>query len=212
VNSRAPSLTIALLIVLFACSAFVIGRETSPKSSNQPRPLITRTSVDFVTPWTASGTLSAQEKVTSRVSGSCWTGSLNVNESDAWRCASGNAIYDPCFSSFSYEATDVACLISPWTGVVLLRLTKPLPTSQRHPVSDKSEPSPDWALELSDGDHCVLVSGTIDTLGGVLLPYYCSSGALAGTLNMQSEPWTVEYYRSGSDVLYDVNVKVAWGG
>lgn len=210
-NSTAFRWLIALLVVLIVGASFVIGRETSTKSANQATPLL-RTSVKFATPWTQSATLSTQEKVTSRVSGSCWTGSLAVVSSDAWRCAAGNAIYDPCFSSFSFKPTDVACMNSPWTGIVLMHLTKPLPTSQGHPNTNENAPTADWALELSNGAHCVLITGTIGVLGGVWLPYYCSSGASAGTLNTQSEPWTVEYNRQGSDILYEVDVTVAWGG
>src|SRR5215831_8642310 len=33
-----------------------------------------------------------------RRSGDCWTESIAVDRPEAWRCAAGNAIYDPCFT------------------------------------------------------------------------------------------------------------------
>jgi hypothetical protein len=32
-------------------------------------------------------------------SGYCYTGSLTIARSDAWRCFVGNYLYDPCFSA-----------------------------------------------------------------------------------------------------------------
>lgn len=211
-NFRKSSTVFALLVLLLVCTGFVIGRETSSRPMVHVAASPLRTDVQFVTPWTPIAALSPQEKVSSSVSGSCWTGSIAVDDSHAWRCASGNAVYDPCFAAYSYRPAEVVCLDSPWSRVVLLHLTKQLPTSRGNAMTNKSEPSANWALELSNGDHCVIGTGTASLLGGVRLPYNCSSGALAGIVNTTFEPWTVEYYRQGSGHLFEEDVRVAWGG
>jgi hypothetical protein len=208
---------VVMLVAVLAILAFVVGRQTSSTSTQSALHLPAQTDVKFATPWTSKGTLSSEEKIKSHVTGSCWTGSQAVHDSDAWRCTAGNFIYDPCFApqelpqGFS-PVTDVACLYAPWQEVVMMHQTKPLPFASPSPADGGNGPSPDWALQLSTGDRCLGSTGMNAELAGVWLTYSCTSGALAGALNTHTEPWTVEYYRRGSDVLYEVGVSIAWGG
>jgi Ni,Fe-hydrogenase III small subunit len=205
-------LVAAAVVVLLVTVGFAIGHETAPTPTIHVG-TVTPTRVESVAPWTPSGALSPQETVEGHETGSCWTGSIAVIDSDAWRCMSGNFIYDPCFApAFSLRPAEVACVSSPWSDVVVLRMTKPLPASQSNPFTSASESKADWALQLANRDRCVIGTGTNSSVGGVIVNYYCTSGALAGALNTGTEPWTVEYYAPHSDVLHEVRVKVAWGG
>lgn len=92
--------------------------------------------------------------------GSCWTGSLAAPREGAFRCASGNIIYDPCFLT---EHGTVACPQgdpSENRGV-LLNLTDPLPQvpdAWTNPP-DPSNPSP-WFVRLASGGDCGVLTGT----------------------------------------------------
>jgi hypothetical protein len=59
-------------------------------------------------------------------SGECWTESIAVSRSGAWRCMVGNEIYDPCFSSAGLIDA-VICDANPAKGSAgfILKLTKP---------------------------------------------------------------------------------------
>src|SRR5438045_3515319 len=86
---------------------------------------VTNTKVVVYSPFTINGTLAKGVKVIRTVSGSCWEGSIVSERSDAWRCMSGNEIFDPCYSG---NTKWVACLRSALGDrVVRFVLTKPLP-------------------------------------------------------------------------------------
>ncbi len=106
-----------------------------------------------------------------RRSGECWTESAAVDRPEAWRCAAGNEIYDPCFAVAGLENA-VVCGADPArrkTGFVLA-LIKPLPT--RTP-SQVVTPLP-WLLKLADGSICELTTGTSAQIDGEDVPYECS--------------------------------------
>ena len=68
----------------------------------------TATTANVYEPFSVTG--SPQVRVTQTVRGHCWTGSLASPRRDAWRCLSGNFIYDPCFqldSGAGYRAVSV---------------------------------------------------------------------------------------------------------
>lgn len=125
--------------------------------------------------------------------GYCFSGSSTAARGDAWRCITGNELDDPCFST-SIGAPSVICPAAPWqnTGVEI-RLTKPLPSRYaNHEVpSLHSQP---WALELYDGQRCLLASGASTTVEGRRLNYFCpinSHLGLWGFPSRSTEPWTI---------------------
>ena len=59
-------------------------------------------------------------------SGYCYSGSLAIDRTDAWRCFVGNFIYDPCFSS-SIAPGEVVCPDLAITGGIEINLTRRLP-------------------------------------------------------------------------------------
>ena len=92
--------------------------------------------------------------------GSCWTGSLAAPRAGAFRCASDNVIYDPCFVT---AGNAVACPRgnpAENRGVLLL-LTDPLPgppDAWQNPP-DPANPSP-WFVVLAGGGECGVLTGT----------------------------------------------------
>jgi hypothetical protein len=125
--------------------------------------------------------------------GHCWTSSETTPRRDAWRCMTGNYIYDPCFSSPRARSL-VLCPLEPWRNRgIKLHLTRALPTSlgNHGPVSVSNQP---WALELYDGRKCVLAGGASSVVEGHRLNYFCahdSSSGLWGFPDRGTQPWTV---------------------
>lgn len=97
------------------------------------------------------------------VSGSCWTSSIAVARSDAFRCTAGNTIWDPCFLA---DKTTVACPTDLLKDRgTLMKLTALLPRNENSESSDSV-----WAFSLASGAFCQIGTGTI-TPG---YPYYCT--------------------------------------
>lgn len=211
VKARATRVVVVVVVLAAVVAAFFAGRATSSNPPPKASSIIVRTQREVATPWTVTGVLSKKVVVRSRVAGTCWTGSIAVDTANAWRCVSGNEIHDPCFvAQASAAAREVACLSSPWSEAVLMHLTKPLSISNGNALSNPLTFT--WALQLANGDRCVMGTGANSQVAGVDLDYYCTSGALAGSLNTRLEPWAVEYYVKGADVLRQVDVATAWGG
>ncbi len=116
-------------------------------------------------PFTASGAIDPNLRVTSRVTGTCLTG----ESSRSYRCfgASGDAgIYDPCYASPLVTAAPLVCPSNPAIGEVVeltaTSLPAPAPATTTRP----------WAMELSNGQVCSFVSAAWNGLG----PYNCETG------------------------------------
>ncbi len=124
---------VAVLIILGLAATFYyfatnpiapapVIQDYAPPVPQEPQ-VIPTTVVRF----TAPATLPTEEKA-----GNCWTASLaEPYREDAWRCTSGNVIYDPCFSakggSASGGETTVYCQMNPTVdSAFTIRLTKPL--------------------------------------------------------------------------------------
>ncbi|BAS28690.1 hypothetical protein [Limnochorda pilosa] len=94
-----------------------------------------------------------------RLQGSCWTGSLAAPREGAFRCASGNAIFDPCFAMDGAVACPRGNPAE--NRGVLLELTEPLPQppdAWTNPP-DPAHPSP-WFVRLAGGGECGVLTGT----------------------------------------------------
>ncbi len=119
-------------------------------------------------------------RVIETVNGSCWTGSIAVQRTDAFRCMSGNTIHDPCFIS---GKKSVACpddlLRDRGTA---MNLTASLPGNAQT-GSDNV-----WAFQLASGALCRMGTGTI-TPG---YPYYCSAPPVCSVPKRSSDPSVYE--------------------
>jgi hypothetical protein len=141
--------------------------------------------------FTPAGKLSSAFHVGTRASGSCWTASLASGAADAWRCAAGNAIHDPCFAA-SPHAKTVVCFLDPWHPVTILALTKPLP---RHgPTLAQTLP---WAIETTDGRRCTYLTGATAPMGAERINYGCTDHSyLIGSPNRSTPLWTIRSSRT----------------
>ena len=94
---------------------------------------------------------------------------------DAWRCAVGNGIYDPCFS----QDESVICGANPTTTTVsfLLTLTEPLPA----PEAPQDTANHAWLVELADGTVCEFATGATGGVGGERFNYLCPNPIQANT-------------------------------
>jgi hypothetical protein len=136
------------------------------------------------------------------VAGSCWTNSIAAPyRADAWRCAVGNGIQDPCFQIQGSTST-VLCAINPAnpsdSSTFAMKLTQPLPAPETIPSSTPASMA--WLIELQDGTLCTPFTGTLPpvTDGGNTANYDCAPGILGsdtvifGNLNSSTSIWTAD--------------------
>jgi hypothetical protein len=174
------------------------------------------TTVETFSPWTAAGRISAGTKVLAHVRGACFAASIAVPLSSAYRCKVGNQIYDPCLVAPGDKSSSLACAASPWSGVQVLHLTRPLPLTST-PLTPASATVAEatarpWALALANGTRCVVDTGTTPQLGAVSLPFGCGpQGALASQVDESRQPWTVQLDEHASaGGLAPMDVRTAW--
>jgi hypothetical protein len=148
--------------------------------------------------------------VSATASGSCWEGSLALyQDASAWRCTAANQIMDPCFAPRDQpDAAQLICTSAPWAPATRLTLTQPLPLEAAN--STGSGPRPVWAVELANGDRCVLGTGTAPQVGNVVLDYVCATGGIAGGLDRVHQPWTIDYRAARSSTARPLAVRTAW--
>ena len=146
--------------------------------------------------------------VTATVAGKCWESSLaDPGAGDAWRCMVGNVIEDPCFSA-SAQAATVACLGTPWDSqVTVIQLTAPLPAPSS-PSPALGHPAP-WGMQLADGEHCTLLTGTLPQGSGLTMAYACTNG-LASIPTMTTQPWSVTTISTATGAQSQQTISVAW--
>lgn len=106
------------------------------------------------------------------VEGYCWVRSIAVARDGAWRCISGNRIYDPCFSTTN-QGAPVVCVPNPSdpSGSIRFVLTRPLPSSAPSAARPHA-----WALQLDDGATCTYFTGATGPIDGQRLSYGCNNG------------------------------------
>jgi hypothetical protein len=135
-------------------------------------------------------------------SGHCFSGSLTINRSDAWRCLSGNFLYDPCFSSALHPGV-VVCPNRVVKGGVEIHLKRKLPRK----FADSGRPSlkhQPWDIQLASGRHCAFESGASNTVHGIRLNYFCgprTKNGLWGYPRRRVEPWTIRIAPFNAKVL-----------
>ena len=93
----------------------------------------------------------------SKESGSCWANSIAAPfRQDAWRCMTGNPIYDPCFET--KQKGLVFCPTGPLKSeAILISLTKVLPKAS---VPQNLADNWAWFVKLKDGTYCSPFTGT----------------------------------------------------
>jgi hypothetical protein len=109
--------------------------------------------------------------------GACFTNSLVSERADAWRCTSGESIYDPCFTAADGET--IVCGQAPIfteddDGFVV-NLTQPLPPAVVPSELDDIDP---WMLLLQDGNLCAALSGATSGALGRQVRFGCLDGGV----------------------------------
>jgi hypothetical protein len=157
--------------------------------------------------YTAGGTLAVPKEATVR--GQCWTTSVAAPVAGAFRCFQGNKILDPCFarpgSSVAKMPAVLACLATPWSRAVLLRVTGSLPKPEAGSAGDRP-----WAFELKNGVRCIASTGTVPAVDGVNLGYHCLDGGNAELGGVDGALLTAQYVAAGARTLTPLGVTTIW--
>ncbi len=194
---------VAVIIVLILVIAFGVGQffalpVQSPAVPSSPgantSTLALRTQVITYMPATPASSTPVQE-------GSCWTSSIAAPfRRDAWRCAVGNSISDPCFQIPG--GTNLLCGANPAvpdaTSSFVLKLTKSLPAPDN--IQGSVPANWAWLIKLADGTVCSPFTGTFPIAeGGVSASYGCAPRIPGGEgvlifndLNASTSKWTAE--------------------
>jgi hypothetical protein len=95
-----------------------------------------------------------------------------------YRCGFANYIVDPCWRDGPGRTEHVICAADPWTrSVESIRVPKLM---LRVGVTFAGAPGPVWAIELTNGDRCMIAQGAHSTVTGrgtgLVVDYYCKSG------------------------------------
>jgi hypothetical protein len=148
--------------------------------------------------------------VTHTFQGSCFSGSAAINRKDAWRCISGSAIADPCFSSNKAHGF-VLCPAAPWKkSGFKLKLVSGLKGGNKHAPSTKGNP---WGIQTSTGLKCSAATGATAAIGGHRANYACvkSNQWLWGSPVRSSQPWTILIAPlSAKSLKRHAKISVAW--
>jgi hypothetical protein len=135
-----------------------------------------------------------------------------VRQSTAWRCYSGNHIYDPCFAA-GHGAGFLACPTSfPWVKkVVKLKLTGALPYKFGNGAGPATRGLP-WAIQTVDGKSCIALTGAAPIIQSKRLNYSCAGGGgLVGEPHRGASPWWILYTpKRSSTHLTQTKIKSAW--
>jgi hypothetical protein len=176
-----------------------------------PAAAATQTQATIYSAFAASG--SPAGHVTGTLRGHCWSGSLATERQDAWRCLSGNLIYDPCFSSANAKGIVLCPATGPWSASTIeIKLTSKLPAN----YGNKGKPSTSglpWALVTTQGWKCRLTTGASTVVDGKRANYFCTGTAdtLWGAPTRASQPWKIYVAPNGAKKLKrKVAISSAW--
>jgi hypothetical protein len=206
---------ISVLLTLGLANCQSVGAPTTSASSSAPPQIASATAISAPTateirlfaPLGPQG-LNSGLKASQTVSGSCSGGSnKDHGRSDAWRCFGGSTIYDPCFNDPT--SGSLACADAPWSAsIVLLRLSEQLPTQFGN--NDATGTALPWALELANGQQCVMIGGATATIAGMRINYGCPGGSVVGEPDRSATLWKVFFQAGTVSQLSQVAVSVGW--
>jgi hypothetical protein len=134
-------------------------------------------------PFNAQGAIQGGLHVTKVLEGSCTSAGVAGNMS--YRCFSGSGIYDPCFARSGATSGPVVCSANPTIPDLVQLNTGSLPP----PPSGAPSRGYPWAIQLADGQVCVVV----DAAWGGLGPFGCQSSPRGPLVDChfpkQATPW-----------------------
>jgi hypothetical protein len=193
---------LAGVVILAGCASKRPARAQPAAGTSRPP----ATTIVAFHPYDGAGQLSVQVGDAGR--GECWTTSIADPVAGAYRCFEGNRILDPCFAPAHPTAPiELACLATPWSDAVMLRVNGSLPNS-----GPGASPSRPWALELESGVRCVASTGTVPSVHGVDLGYRCTDSGNAAIQSSSGDVVTAAYAAPRSTTLETVSVDTIWRG
>jgi hypothetical protein len=131
-------------------------------------------------------------RITRTLRGSCFSTSDAALRDDAYRCTSGNELFDPCLAPpASVRAGRVVVCPDPFdnTGIEI-RLTKRLPRNEGPAPSERGVP---FAIRLTNGCEAMLDTGATAAIGRARANYYCARTHqwLWGAPSRRGRVWTI---------------------
>lgn len=165
------------------------------------------TAIVRVSPVDTDGALRPGYTVAHRYDGArCQRGSATTGT--AYRCftpRSPAGVYDPCW--VTRTDAKVVCLTRPWKRrVVQLAVTGGYDDTD--PFRRTATP---WAVQLASGNHCLFQPGSVHSIGGRPLRYYCRHHVvLAGRFDRSRDRWRIRSYRDTTPHAADATYR--WHG
>jgi hypothetical protein len=188
VVAAAAVVVVIALVVAYGPRSARIGPGPAPATQPTPAPTSTTAPTSSTTaptsttlviagtrtvtyePFTTTG-IDPRLTVTSQVTGTCIRYSRGTPERFYFRCfGSGSGIYDPCFAGPQSTMAPLVCPSGPTSNDVV-EFTVTSVTADEPPSS--SPTMTPWAMQLSSGQICLLVSAAWSGLG----PYSCQPAA-----------------------------------
>jgi hypothetical protein len=199
-----------IVLVALACGQASRPGPTAP-STTTGTSRAARTQVDAFVAWLDGSRLSLP--LAGRAEGACFTPSIAAWErADAWRCAAGGEIHDPCFIDTSAappspgRPAPVACprFTTPASGgpatlagAFVVDIADALPSPTGPPLPPPS--GRPWAIELVEGPWCLAATGTVDEHDGAPTTYICFDGsAIVGDIDRSAPLWQAQRRRPGN--------------
>jgi hypothetical protein len=136
----------------------------------------------------------------------CQRGSATTGS--AYRCytpQSSAGVYDPCWLTETDD--NVVCMTRPWKHrVVGLAVTGGYDDTD--PFRASAAP---WGVQLASGNHCLFQPGSVHSINGRPLRYYCHHHlVLAGSFDRSHQQWRVRSYRDTTPHAADASYR--WHG
>ena len=157
---------------------------TSTSSSSTSTPAEGTQQVGF-DPYSPGGTLLPSVQVTQKVSGTCL--SPGVAGTSSYRCFAqpGSRIYDPCFAPPHAANGPLECIADPTSPDAVEFDVGALPAAPSGAPAARA-----WALQLSNGQVCVLVNAAWGGLGPFACPIPAAASSIADCHAPQkAAPW-----------------------
>ena len=150
------------------------------------------TAVLHVSPVDADGVLKPNYTIAHRYDGArCQRQSATTGT--AYRCYTPQApggVYDPCWVTQTDE--HVVCMTRPWKHRVV-QLTVTGGYDDTDPFRQTATP---WGVLLDSGNHCLFQPGSVHSIDGRPLRYYCRHHiVLAGRFDRTHQQWRIRTYR-----------------
>lgn len=186
------------------------GFSGSPIAATPLATVTVGTAIQIFAPYRPDGLVSSL-RVSGTVNGYCVTGSEALSgRPDAWRCATGGRILDPCFASATPDTDPLACATSPWSdAITLLVLTAPLPRERANARFDIAHAP--WAFQLDSGVRCQAIVGSSGMVAGMQVTADCSDGSqVVGAPDRSGGRWQVFVMRDNTPSLETQEIVAAW--